>query len=54
MVGLAVALVKDLRRDPMMVRKRYAAGAIDDAVIAGVCEHGDDFVIAVERDPDAT
>ncbi len=53
MVGLAVALVKDLRRDPMMIRKRYAAGAIDDAVIAGVCEHGDDFVIAVERDPDA-
>lgn len=53
MVGLAVALVKDLRTDPMMIRRRYAAEAIDDAVIAGVVEHGDDFVIAVEKDPDA-
>jgi choline/carnitine/betaine transport len=54
MVGLAVALVKDLRNDPMMVRQRYAAEAVDDAVIAGVSEHGDDFVIAIEKDPDAT
>lgn len=54
MVGLAVALVKDLRKDPMMIRQQYAAEAVDDAVIAGVVEHGDDFVIAVERDPDAT
>ncbi|CAN5193333.1 BCCT family transporter [soil metagenome] len=54
MVGLAVALVKDLRNDPMMVRQRYAAVAVDDAVIAGVSEHGDDFVIAIEKDPDAT
>jgi choline/carnitine/betaine transport len=54
MVGLSVALVKDLRRDPMMIRKRYAADAVDDAVIAGVIEHGDDFVITVERDPGVT
>ena len=53
MVGLSVALVKDLRKDPMMIRRRYAAEAVDDAVIAGVCEHGDDFVIAIDRDPDA-
>jgi choline/carnitine/betaine transport len=53
MVGLAVALVKDLRKDSMMVRQRYAAEAVDDAVIAGVVEHGDDFVIAIERDPAA-
>jgi hypothetical protein len=50
---LAIALVKDLRTDPMMIRRRYAAEAIDDAVIAGVVEHGDDFVIAIEKDPDA-
>src|SRR3954469_18550932 len=53
MVGLAAALVKDLRHDPLMVRRRYAAEAVDDAVIAGVVEHGDDFVIAVEKDPAA-
>ena len=53
MLGLAVALVKDLRNDPMMIRQRYAAEAVDDAVIVGVVEHGDDFVIAVEKDPKA-
>ncbi|MET0451585.1 MAG: BCCT family transporter [Mycobacterium sp.] len=53
MVGLSVALVKDLRKDPMMIRQRYAAEAVDDAVIAGVVEHGDDFVIAIDKDPDA-
>jgi choline/carnitine/betaine transport len=53
MVLLAVALVKDLRNDPMVVRRRYAAEAVNDAVISGVTQHGDDFVIAVEKDPDA-
>ncbi|WP_395307733.1 BCCT family transporter [Mycobacterium sp. AMU20-3851] len=53
MLGLAVALVKDLRQDPMMVRRRYAIAAVDSAVIAGVTQHGDDFVISVEKDPDA-
>jgi choline-glycine betaine transporter len=52
MVGLAIALVKDLRVDPMMVRRRYASEAVDSAVVAGVTQHGDDFRIAVERDPD--
>lgn len=51
MIGLAVSLVKDLRSDPMTVRRRYAVEAVEAAVIAGVTEHGDDFVIAVDRDP---
>lgn len=42
--------MKDLRGDPMMIRQRYA---VDYAVIAGFVEHGDDFVIAIEIDPDA-
>nr|WP_220481634.1 BCCT family transporter [Nocardioides ginsengisegetis] len=53
MVGLAVALVKDLRNDPLMVRQKYAAEAVEAAVVAGVTEHGDDFVLSVERDPEA-
>lgn len=53
MVGLAVALVRDLRRDPLMVRKKYAEEAVDSAVIHGVTEHGDDFIISVEKDPAA-
>ncbi len=52
MLGLAVALVKDLRQDPMMVRRRYAIAAVESAVIAGVTQHGEDFVISVEKDPD--
>lgn len=51
MVGMAVALVKDLRRDPLMVRREYAAEAVHTAVIHGVREHGDDFIISVEKDP---
>src|ERR1700754_4292437 len=51
MVGLAVALVKDLRQDPLMVRRRYASEAVDSAVVHGVTEHGDDFMISVEKDP---
>lgn len=50
-VGLAVALVKDLRSDPLMVRRRYASEAVDSAVVHGVTEHGDDFMISVEKDP---
>ena len=48
MVGIAWALVKDLRRDPMMVRKRYADQVVDNAVVAGVTQHGDDFALTVE------
>jgi choline/carnitine/betaine transport len=48
MVGLAVALVKDLRADPLMVRRQYGVDAVHQAVIAGVTEHGDDFALAIE------
>jgi choline/carnitine/betaine transport len=53
MIGLAVALVKDLAQDPMVVRRKYALEAVEAAVITGVTEHGDDFVLAVEKDPEA-
>jgi choline/carnitine/betaine transport len=48
MVGLAVALVKDLRRDPLMVRRKYGEVAVAQAVIHGVTEHGDDFALSVQ------
>ncbi|MFD2093799.1 BCCT family transporter [Blastococcus deserti] len=49
MVGMAVGLVKDLRRDPVVLRGNYASVAIEQAVVDGISRHGDDFVIAVER-----
>ena len=48
MVGLAVALVKDLHNDPLMVRRRYAREMVEQAVVTGVTRHGDDFALTVE------
>ncbi len=53
MVGLCISLVKDLSDDPLIVRAHYARRAVHDAVVVGVTEHGDDFVIPVKRDPEA-
>jgi choline/carnitine/betaine transport len=50
MVGLAVSLQKDLQTDPLIVRGQYAAEAVEQAVITGVTEHGDDFAFAVVED----
>ncbi|WP_392544110.1 BCCT family transporter [Oryzobacter telluris] len=49
MVGLAWALVKDLRDDPLMVRRRYAEAAVDKAIVTGATLHGDDFALTVEQ-----
>ena len=49
MVGLAVSLVKDLARDPQVVRRQYAVAAVEHAVVAGVSEHGDDFSLTVQE-----
>jgi hypothetical protein len=46
-----VSLVKDLRRDPIVLRGNYAHLAIEQAVVDGITRHGDDFVIVVERTP---
>jgi choline-glycine betaine transporter len=51
MVALAVALVRDLSVDPLVVRRQYALDAVEQAVITGVTAHGDDFVLSVEKDP---
>jgi choline/carnitine/betaine transport len=53
MVGLAISLVKDLNADPLIVRRQIAVAAIDQAVVAGVTEHGDDFALVVEEAPGA-
>jgi len=48
MIGLCVALVKDLLQDPLMVRRDYAEAAVSEAVVSGVTAHGDDFALSVE------
>ena len=42
-----VAWAKDLARDPLTLRRRYAREALEQGVRAGIEEHGDDFVIGV-------
>jgi choline/carnitine/betaine transport len=48
MVGLAVSLAKDVRSDPMVLRRTYATEAMEQAVVEGITKHGDDFVLVVE------
>ncbi|TFV64626.1 UNVERIFIED_ORG: BCCT family transporter [Bacillus sp. AZ43] len=53
MVGLAVALAKDVRSDPMVLRRTFATEAVEQAVVEGITRHGEDFVLVVEAaDPD--
>ncbi|MCO7219829.1 BCCT family transporter [Klenkia sp. PcliD-1-E] len=52
MVGLAVALAKDLRSDPMMLRSAVASEAVEQAVVHGLQTHGEDFVITVQHAPE--
>lgn len=47
MVGLAVALAKDLRTDPLMLRSEIGSEAVEAAVIEGVSNHGEDFTLVV-------
>src|SRR4051794_4260435 len=51
MAAMAVSLVKDLRRDPIILRGSYASLAIEQAVVDGISRHGEDFVLVVERTP---
>ncbi|MGY1742907.1 MULTISPECIES: BCCT family transporter [unclassified Blastococcus] len=48
MVGLAVSLAKDVRSDPMVLRRTYATEAVEQAVVEGITRHGEDFVLVVE------
>jgi choline/carnitine/betaine transport len=52
MVGLAVALAKDLRTDPLMLRDAIGSEAVEAAVIEGVSTHGDDFTLVVSGNGD--
>jgi choline/carnitine/betaine transport len=47
MVALMVAMVKDVRRDPLMLRNERGEEIVEQAVIEGVSEHGDEFGLVV-------
>ncbi|WP_409329493.1 BCCT family transporter [Trujillonella humicola] len=49
---LMVALTKDVRSDPAMLRRTVAVEAIQQAVVDGLTRHGDDFALAVRSAAD--
>ncbi|KXB56438.1 transporter, betaine/carnitine/choline family [Corynebacterium sp. CMW7794] len=53
-VLMVVALIRELRFDPAVIRQSYEEHALANAVVQGVREHGDDFALAVEpTEPDS-
>ena len=54
MAFMMIALMKDLRRDPLILRERYARLAVRHSVRTGLEEYGDDFALRpVEYDHSA-
>jgi choline-glycine betaine transporter len=51
MVVLCVALAKDLRHDPLMLRDRRSVVAVEQAVDYGTKNYGDGFVVSVKPHP---
>ncbi len=52
MLLICVALLKDLRSDPKMIRRQVAIGMIEDAVVSGAERHGDQFQLSVDPKTD--
>lgn len=52
LLAMMVAFIKDLSTDPVAIRRSYARTAIDNAVVRGLEEHGDDFELAVAQAPE--
>jgi choline/carnitine/betaine transport len=52
LVGIAVSFIKDLSTDPAAIRRTYAQNVIQNAVIKGLEEHGDDFELEVSAASD--
>ena len=48
MLLICVALLKDLRSDPLIIRRQVGIGMVEDAVVSGVEQHGDQFQLAVD------
>ncbi|MFH9816935.1 BCCT family transporter [Streptomyces sp. NPDC017230] len=51
MIGMCVALMRDLRRDPLMVRGEMASEAVEMAVIEGHKKYEGDFEIRIGPGP---
>jgi choline/carnitine/betaine transport len=52
MLLIAFALWKDLRGDPLIARRQAAVAMVQDAVVQGVQQHGDNFQLSVDARPE--
>jgi len=48
LIAMAVALMRELRLDPMMIRAEYEQAAVANAVRHGIAEHGDNFELSID------
>ncbi|MFE7132457.1 BCCT family transporter [Streptomyces sp. NPDC057638] len=53
MIGMCVALMRDLRDDPLIVRKEMGTEVVESAVIAGHEKYDGDFEIRIGPTPEA-
>uniref|UniRef100_UPI0004C5DB87 BCCT family transporter n=1 Tax=Streptomyces exfoliatus TaxID=1905 RepID=UPI0004C5DB87 len=47
MVGMCVSLMRDLRHDPLIVRREFGVEAVESAVIQGHAKYDGDFEIRI-------
>ncbi|MFF9568959.1 BCCT family transporter [Streptomyces sp. NPDC014685] len=47
MIGMCVALMRDLRHDPLIVRREFGVEAVESAVIEGHAKYAGDFEIRI-------
>mgnify|MGYP003769620299 CR=1 FL=1 len=52
LILLTVAFLRDLTTDPAAIRRTYASAAVQNAVVRGLEEHGDDFELTVSSAPE--
>lgn len=52
LIFMTIGFIKDLMTDPAAIRRKYAAAAVQNAVVRGLEEHGDDFELSVCTAPD--
>lgn len=48
-IGMTVALLRQLRNDPLTIRARFQREALENAIVEGVKEYGDGFALVVEK-----
>lgn len=48
LIAMGVALMRELRLDPMMIRAEYEQAAVANAVRHGIAEHGDNFELSID------